>query len=507
MVIKLGIIGLSADPSAWATIAHVEPLKQKPLSEQYKLAAVATSSPETAKAAGLSQALPGSKTYSSAEDIANDEDVHMIVVSVKAPLHYQLTMPALKAKKDVFVEWPLGATTTEAEELAAFAKKQGVKTVVGLQARLAPIMLKHVDKPGKAREIIDSGALGRILSTSLVATMSMFHNFSEKNSYVNDPNAGVNLVSVPVMHTLDPLCFLLGEFKWLSAATSTRSPEIQFIKPDGTLSSPVKRNFADAMSVQGVLDSGTFVSFSYTATTTGTPDHLTWIIGGEKASLKIEGNNAAIQLGSTKLSFYEPPAAQNKGAYDELKPASWKDIDVPPVIAFGGIGEVYQAFAEGKPGLVDFEEAVKRHRMYPSASAILPILRSITLIPSWPPSSLVPDQASVQSNQDDPTNWRRQRQCQHQDPQCPGHSAMNDEGGSTPPPERDRNLGPVLIGVNWAVFGPSWIFVILRLITRIWISHNFGWDDAVMVLAQVRSTSDVTTKGVDALADTMAHGK
>ena len=51
-------------------------------------------------------------------------------------------MPALHAKKDVFVEWPLGSNLQEAEDMAAIAKKQGVKTIVGLQARLHPIVLK-----------------------------------------------------------------------------------------------------------------------------------------------------------------------------------------------------------------------------------------------------------------------------------------------------------------------------------------------------------------------------
>ena len=61
---------------------------------------------------------------------------------MQVPLHKQLTIPALKAKKDVFVEWPLANGLQEAEELATLAKKQGVKTVVGLQARLAPSILK-----------------------------------------------------------------------------------------------------------------------------------------------------------------------------------------------------------------------------------------------------------------------------------------------------------------------------------------------------------------------------
>ena len=51
-------------------------------------------------------------------------------------------MPALQAKKNVFVEWPLGVDLKQAEEIAAYAKKQGVKTVVGLQQRLGTAVLK-----------------------------------------------------------------------------------------------------------------------------------------------------------------------------------------------------------------------------------------------------------------------------------------------------------------------------------------------------------------------------
>lgn len=62
---------------------------------------------------------------------------------------------------------------------------------------------------------------------------------------------------------------------------------------------------------------------------------------------------------------------------------------------------------------------------------------------------------------------------------------MSDKS-ETIPSSGDTNLGPVILGVNWAVFSPSTILVCLRVITRIWITHNFGWDDAVIILAQVR---------------------
>ena len=140
--INVGIIGLSAEKGAWAINAHVSPLTSAPLSEKYSLKAVGTSRPETAKAAATAYGIPEDKAYSTPEDMANDPDVDMVVVAVKTPLHKELAIPALKAKKQVFVEWPLGNGLEEAKELASLAKEQGVKTVVGLQARRIPVISK-----------------------------------------------------------------------------------------------------------------------------------------------------------------------------------------------------------------------------------------------------------------------------------------------------------------------------------------------------------------------------
>ncbi|KAL8652189.1 MAG: hypothetical protein Q9210_002824 [Variospora velana] len=183
MVIHLGIIGLSADQSAWANMAHVQAIKPGgPLAHQYKLTALATSKPESATAAAEFHGVPVEKAYSKPEDIASDPDVDMVVVSVQVPMHKQLAMPALHAKKDVFVEWPLGANLAEAEEMAALAKKQGVKTYVCLQTRLQPALVK-------AKELVASGALGRIISTTVLGIDSQMIDFPEKARYINDPDS------------------------------------------------------------------------------------------------------------------------------------------------------------------------------------------------------------------------------------------------------------------------------------------------------------------------------
>ena len=128
----------------------------------------------------------------------------------------------------------------------------------------------------------------------------------------------------------------------------------------------MKRNFADSISVQGVLESGATLSFVFTSTTDATPGHLQWIISGEKGSLKFEGSNGFIAMAQPTL--YQHFAGGNRGSewYQpkgyEAGGEGWEEVKVGDTV-FGGIGEVYGAYAEGKKGYVDFEEAVTRHRL------------------------------------------------------------------------------------------------------------------------------------------------
>jgi predicted dehydrogenase len=143
MPIRVGVIGLSANPAAWTSAAHIVPLRANPdLASKYSLTALSTSSPETADLAAEKYGLPANKAYSSADAIAGDPEVDLVVVGVKLPAHRDAALPALKAGKDVFVEWPLALGEAEVEELVQAAKEGGGRTCVGLQARSSSVILK-----------------------------------------------------------------------------------------------------------------------------------------------------------------------------------------------------------------------------------------------------------------------------------------------------------------------------------------------------------------------------
>ena len=192
----------------------------------------------------------------------------------------------------------------------------------------------------------------------------------ERSSYLNDPEQGTNLVTVATMHALDPLLYLLGEFKSFNATTATAFPEIRFIQADGSKGEPVKSRISDFVSISGVLQKGTAVNFVLECVTQATPERLDWVISGEKGSLKFESPTAFLAMASPDM-YRSTTAKQGGKGKEEERQAQWEEEKSKPQWeaieyekgAMGGVGAVYTALAEGNKDLVDFDVAVERHKI------------------------------------------------------------------------------------------------------------------------------------------------
>ena len=176
-------------PGVWAVQAHLPYLTSSP---DYVITAVCNSSISSAQASIDFHSLgPDVRAYGTPEDLAKDPNVDLVVITVRVGLHYALAKPALLAEKDVFVEWPLESNMTEVEELTQLAKDKGVKTIVGLQARASPVVVK-------IRELVHSGKLGKILSSTVVGSFSGVPNtvWLEGAEYYLDAQAGAGLYKI-----------------------------------------------------------------------------------------------------------------------------------------------------------------------------------------------------------------------------------------------------------------------------------------------------------------------
>src|SRR5439155_5385501 len=139
----------------------------------------------------------------------------VVAVTVKAPQHRELVSAALAAGKAVYCEWPLGRDLDEARAMAALAARQGVRTVVGLQARQAPA-IEFV------QELLGEGYVGEILSTTMVGLSVPGDVVGQPNAYMLDKANGANVPTIAVGHSLDTLNHVLGEFADLAARSDLR---------------------------------------------------------------------------------------------------------------------------------------------------------------------------------------------------------------------------------------------------------------------------------------------
>ena len=147
---------------SWASVAHLGHLSKTP---RYQITALQNSSKASAQAAADAYSLKDVSTYGNSSDLVADDEVDIVAVAVKVPMHDALLRPAILAGKDVFCEWPLGRNLKEATELVELARDHGVRTMIGLQARQDPAMIK-------AKEIVASGKIGSVMGVVMYGHVS-----------------------------------------------------------------------------------------------------------------------------------------------------------------------------------------------------------------------------------------------------------------------------------------------------------------------------------------------
>jgi hypothetical protein len=131
-------------------------------------------------------------------DLAKDPNVDLVVCSVRVDKHFAAIAPAVKAGKNVYVEWPLGKNLEEAEELLRLSKAHGVKqTVVGLQGRFAPSVRE-------LKELLEQGRIGKVLSSTWVGYGGNGGPTEpESIRHMVDKSVGGNLVTIHFGHAVD----------------------------------------------------------------------------------------------------------------------------------------------------------------------------------------------------------------------------------------------------------------------------------------------------------------
>ncbi|MBE5773151.1 MAG: Gfo/Idh/MocA family oxidoreductase [Clostridiales bacterium] len=99
----------------------------------------------------------GAKAYGSYAELLADPAIDAVSVCSSNNSHAEIAIAALKAGKHVLCEKPMATTLADCEEMVRMAEECGKYLMIGQNQRLAAA---HV----KAKELIDAGEIGRIIS-------------------------------------------------------------------------------------------------------------------------------------------------------------------------------------------------------------------------------------------------------------------------------------------------------------------------------------------------------
>ena len=341
----VGIIGANVQ-YGWGTRAHLPALAAI---AEYELIAVATTRIETARE--TAERFGIERAYASAAELCADPDLDLVIVCVRVPSHFALTKLALEAGKAVFTEWPLGANTAEARELAELAAAQNVRNMVGLQARVAPQFMRM-------RELVNEGYVGDVLHVSLHQTLHGGGARGQAFSWAADATKGATTLSIATGHALDAVLSVVGELERVSAVVSTRIPTATIVETGETI--PVTS--PDTVMIAGTLASGAPLS----ATITSVPTV------GTGLRLEVQGTAGVLCITSDGMSQIAPlellggQAGARELAPVELTPRNrWAPMELSgPSL---NVGQLLRRMGDGirmRRGVEpDFAHAVRRHEL------------------------------------------------------------------------------------------------------------------------------------------------
>jgi predicted dehydrogenase len=351
---RVGVVGASPE-RGWALAAHLPALNAM---DDFQIAAVSTTRQDSADETARKFDVP--HAYGDWRAMLKDADLDVVSVCVKVADHREIVLAAIEAGKHVFCEWPLGLTTQEAEEMLERAEAKGVQHVVGLQGEASPAL-------NEVRKLVSGGAIGDVISASLISSLNVWGpRLPPSEAYRTKVESGVSGLTVPGGHSLDSLCYCLGEFREVSGIMATQHKKVEIVGTGEILDVTTP----DQVLVSGVLKNGALVSVhikSDMASPTGVLFEVNGMVGdivvaSRKpvgiAPVGIQRAELTLQIArGRKKEFIDAPVS------DEFTKVPAEVPPGPPFYTAQLYARLADALSGGAPASPSFSDAVRCHRL------------------------------------------------------------------------------------------------------------------------------------------------
>ena len=166
---------------------------------------------DPAPAASEAAAQAGAAWYRSLDDLLGSDRPDGVILATPNQLHVPQALQCIEARLPTLVEKPLAATVEEGERLVRAADAAGAKILVGHHRAHSPIM-------GKAKELVDGGALGRLVAVMGSAVFFKPDHYFDEGPWRREAGGGPILINM--IHEVHNLRMLCGEIVGVQAFAS-----------------------------------------------------------------------------------------------------------------------------------------------------------------------------------------------------------------------------------------------------------------------------------------------
>jgi predicted dehydrogenase len=159
----------------------------------------------------------GGAYYQDHRELLARDDLDLIFVHSANNTHKGIVLETVAAGKHVFCEKPLANTVADAEEMTEAVNRAGLRHAVGFCSRYIP-------EAERAKEIIDAGMLGKLLSVKAVIGLAGIAEIgcpAHMTVWMTDPvRGGGGALIDEGAHAFDLLHWLVGDIRSVCSATA-----------------------------------------------------------------------------------------------------------------------------------------------------------------------------------------------------------------------------------------------------------------------------------------------
>jgi len=318
------------------------------------LSAIVDPSPGAAELA----ARAGVPLHRSLGELFAQDKPDAVVLATPNQLHYEQSIACIEAGVPQLLEKPITATLDEAERLVATVRRTGARVLIGHHRAHSPIM-------AKAKQVVASGVLGRLVAVMGSATFLKPDHYYVDGPWRKEPGGGPILINM--IHEVHNLRMLCGDIVAVQALASNAA---RGFAVEDTVS--INLQFANGVLGSFLLSDTAACPKSWEQTSQENKAYPTY---EDEDCYTITGTNGCLSVPTMRLKTY--PRAEDR--------SWWKPFEV------GVVGmirddplkhqmEHFGAVARGEAQpIVSAEDGLKNLRI---TEAIVEAARTGTVVPT-----------------------------------------------------------------------------------------------------------------------------